>query len=246
MIQRTLLLAAVCALPGLACVDADPPPPGELRIDRADADGVAGAFVLPDREIAFSSTRTAARTFAVRFELPGGELGTDVDWDTLVAEPRTHLGWAMSLEDRADLDALARAVDHGLDRAEPAADNLVRQAALWARHPAGELVLDTIVADRARGWTTLCNGTSYRTFTWTWGSTTKSEYLKYGPGETSNPCRARCGAGCTAAWGTSAWTVDCGRHDRCEQYGGSGVNSQCNDEFASASDDFTFAGNCDY
>lgn len=236
--------AAVIGLVGCAAPATDGP--AALRLDRADEHGVAGALVIGDREVPFASDVIAPNTYAVRFALRGGELGTDVDWEAYVAQPRAGASWAMTGDDRADLEVLARALDEEIDRADPAGDNLVRQAALWARHPEGGLVLDTIVADRVRGWTTLCNGTSYRTFNWSWGSTAKSEYLKYGPGETSNPCRARCGVGCTAAWGTSAWTVDCARHDRCEQYGGSGVNSQCNDELASAGDDFTFAGNCSY
>lgn len=228
-----------------ACSEPEPGP-GALRVDQLDAERVAGALIVGDREVPFASARAADGIYAVRFELPGGEIGTDVDWNAYTAMPRAGATWAMSADDRADLDALATALADSLDRADPVADNLVRQAGLWARHPTGELVLPPIVADRARGWTTLCNGTSYRTFNWTWGSTAKSEYLKYGPGDTANPCRARCGNGCNAIVGTSAWTVDCARHDRCEQYGGSGVNSQCNDELASASDDFSFAPNCSY
>ena len=242
--RNILTLAAVMLSVGAGCADIEPTS-ADLRLDHADATRVAGVLTIGAREVPFSSEVTADRVYAIRFGLAGGELGTDVDWNRYTATPRAGAAWTMSAADRADLDLLARALDTQLDRADPVADNLVRQAALWDRHPEGELVLAPIVADRERSWTTLCNGTSYRTFSWTWGSTAKSEYLKYGPGETTNPCRARCGAGCNGV-GTSAWTVDCGRHDRCEQYGGSGVNSQCNDELASASDDFSFAGNCSY
>lgn len=244
MTHRALLFVAVAGLAGIGCAEPEAAPT-ELRLDHADADRVDGVLVVGDREVPFSSHATAEHVFAVRFALDGGELGTDVDWNAYTAMPRVGARWTMSASDRADLALLATALDGQLDRSAPAADNLVRQAALWDRHPEGELVLGPIAADRARGWTTLCNGTNYRTISWTWGSTTKSEYLKYGPGETANPCRGRCGPGCNGV-GTSAWTVDCMRHDRCEQYGGAGVNSQCNDEFASASDDFTFAGNCSY
>lgn len=244
MLHRMLGVAIAAGL--MAGCAAEAPTTAEVRIDQDDGTRIAGVMVIGTREVAFSSEVTAERVYAVRFGLAGGELGTDVDWNRYTAMPRAGATWKMSGDDRADLDLMAQALDGALDRSDPVADNLVRQAALWDRHPEGELVLAPIVADRARGWTTLCNGTSYRTFNWSWGSTAKSEYLKYGPGETANPCRGRCGPGCTAAYGTSAWTVDCARHDRCEQYGGSGVNSQCSDEFASASDDFTFAGNCSY
>lgn len=220
---------------------------GALRLERADAEAVSGSWTAADGQVVtFASRLRAANVYEVRFDLGGGAFGTDVDWNTYIADPRAPEGWTLTAADRARMQELARAIEEQIGNADPVSDNLVRQVNLWAKHPEGKLVLTQIVADRVRGWTTLCNGTSYRTFNWTWGSTAKSEYLKYGPGETSNPCRARCGTGCTAAWGTSAWTVDCGRHDRCEQYGGSGVNSQCNDELASASDDFSFAGNCSY
>ncbi len=216
-----------------------------LQISQLDAEHVAGTLATPDGPVHFSSEVTAPGVFRVRFDLGGGEFGTDVDWNTYVADPRAGTDWTMSARDREVMGTLARAIEEQIGNVDPVSDNLVRQANLWARHPQGKLVLQQIVADRVHGWTTICSG-SYRTFNWTWGSTAKSEYLKYGPTETSNPCRARCGSGCTAAWGTSAWTVDCGRHDRCEQYGGSGVNSQCNDELTSAGDDFSFAGNCSY
>ena len=219
---------------------------GALRLEQADAEGVRGSWTAPDgRTVTFSSRVRSADVFEARFDLGGGVFGTDVDWNTYVADPRAPEGWTMTAADRVRMGELARALEEQVGNGDPVSDNLVRQANLWARHPEGKLVLTQIVADRVRGWTTLCNGTSYRTFNWTWGSTSKSEYLKYGPGETANPCRGRCGAGCNGV-GTSAWTVDCGRHDRCEQYGGSGVNSQCNDEFVSASDDYSFAGNCSY
>jgi len=218
-----------------------------MRLDQADAEGVRGAWTAPDgRVVTFASRVRAANVYEVRFDLGGGAFGTDVDWNTYVADPRAPAGWTMTAADRVRMGELARALEEEVGNGDAVSDNLLRQANLWAKHPEGRLVLTQIVADRVRGWTTLCNGTSYRTFNWTWGSTAKSEYLKYGPGETSNPCRARCGGGCTAAWGTSAWTVDCGRHDRCEQYGGSGANSQCNDELTSAGDDFSFAPNCSY
>jgi hypothetical protein len=214
-----------------------------LQLRAADATRIDGTF----GDATFSARLAAAQVYEVRFDLGRGSFGTDVDWNTYVATPRVPDGWVMSAADRARMGEMARAIEEEVGNGDALSDNLVRQANLWARHPEGTLALPAqIVADRLRGWTTLCNGTSYRTFNWSWGSTAKSEYLKYGPGETSNPCRARCGGGCTAAWGTSAWTVDCGRHDRCEQYGGSGANSQCNDELASASDDYSFAGNCSY
>jgi len=220
-------------------------PTNRLRVDQDDTAAVRGTFTATSGQVIhFRSVETAPSVFEVRFDLGHGEFGTDVDWNTYVADPRAPVGWTMTAADRVAMNELAATIDTDVGNFDPATDNLSRQANLWARHPEGKLVLPQIVADRLRGWTKLCNGTSYTNFTYSLNGT-RTEYLKYGPGETSNPCRARCGGGCNSV-GTSAWTVDCGRHDRCEQYGGSGVQSGCSDELASASDDYTFAANCGY
>jgi hypothetical protein len=140
------------------------------------------------------------------------------------------------------MKALASALENDLGAASPASDNLIRQANLWGHHPEGAVLERHIVADAERGWTKLCNVNAYTFSHDASGHGMQSEYLSAGRNETSNPCRDRCGPGCGGV-GTSAWTKDCGNHDRCEQQHAS---SSCADEFGSASDDFSFAGNCSY
>jgi hypothetical protein len=244
--MRTSLscLLLTVALAGCAGHDATT---GSVELDTIEDTRLSGTFSAANGvELRYEVEQQGAGRFEVRFDTGRGEFGTDVDWSTYTAETRSPDGFQVTARDHAALVELARGLESQVGNGDELTDNLVRQANLWSKHPTGPVIVRSIVADRLQGWTTLCNGTSYRTFNWTWGSVAKSEYLKYGPAETTNPCRARCGNGCNAIIGTSAWTVDCGRHDRCEQYGGDGVNSQCNDEFTSASDDFTFAGNCAY
>ncbi|MCA9611416.1 MAG: hypothetical protein H6722_34290 [Sandaracinus sp.] len=242
-----IILAAVwlCA----ACSQEPPPAPSTLGLTLYEsAPGlVDGVLRTPAGEVIFRSEQLDDGRVVVDLHRRGIELRSTVSWATLSADFEASEGAEITRDDRVILNALAEAIAVELDAEEaPAVDNLIRQASLWGHHPIGGIVLDHVQADPERGWTRLCNGTSYTTFRYTLNGKSYSEYLKYGPGEGTNPCRARCGPGCTAAYGTSAWTVDCGEHDRCEQRGGSGVQSSCSDEFASASDDFSFASNCNY
>jgi len=217
---------------------------GESRLvlSRVSDTEVAGSFSTPEGAVSFSSVLVSDDLVDVKLDIGGRVLGSHVDWAKLENNLSISDRSEVTATDRSILTALTIALETELGKATKVSDNLARQAALWGAHPEGELSISLIVADQARSWTTLCNGTSYRNFAHDTGShALQSEYLKYGPGETTNPCRARCGPGCYAV-GTSAWTVDCGEHDRCEQLHGSG----CGDEFNSASDDYTFAGNCSY
>lgn len=213
-----------------------------LTLSHVSETEVVGTFTTSAGAVAFSSAVVGEELFDVKFDRGGRVLASHVNWARLENDLSMSGGSEVSAEDRAILQALSTTLEAEPGNETKVWDNLVRQATLWGLHPEGRLVVRHITADEARGWTTLCNGTSYRNFTHDTGShALQTEYLKYGPNETTNPCRARCGIGCKGI-GTSAWTVDCGNHDRCEQEHSSG----CGDEFTSASDDFSFAGNCKY
>lgn len=213
-----------------------------LTMTRVSETEVVGTFETQVGAVAFTGTVSGDGVFDLRFDRGGHVLTSHVDWSKLENDLSISEGGTVTKEDRFVLKALSTVLEEELGKTTKLSDNLVRQAALWGGHPEGQLAIAHIKADPARGWTTLCNGTSYRYFGHdTGGHGWQSEYLKYGPNEAYNPCRSRCGWGCYSV-GTSAWTVDCGEHDRCEQVHDSG----CGDEWTEASDDFTFAGNCKY
>lgn len=247
--MRAALAVVLLTLGLVGCATESPTPAGSLGLTLYESSPglVEGALRSPSGEVEFRSEQLEDGRVVVELWRDGAALRSVVDWERYEVDFDAPAGTEITREDRVVLLALAEAVQTELDAEDaPAVDNLVRQASLWGHHPIGPVVLDHVAADPERGWTTLCNGTSYRTFSYSLNGRSYSEYLRYGPGEGTNPCRGRCGAGCTAAYGTSAWTVDCGRHDRCEQRGGAGVQASCSDEFASASDDFSFARNCSY
>ncbi len=203
---------------------------------------VSGTFVTAYGSVEFTSVVTSDGVVDVTFDRGAGEFGSRVDWTNLTNDLVAADDFAVTTDDRFILKALASTLEADLDKAAPASDNLIRQATLWGHHPEGALLNRHIVGDAERGWTKLCNVTAY-TFSHDASSHgLQSEYLSAGRYETANPCRDRCGPGCSGV-GTSAWTKDCGNHDRCEQLH---TSSNCADEFGSASDDFTFAGNCAY
>jgi hypothetical protein len=213
-----------------------------LTLTRVSDAEVVGTFETSEGTVSFSSVRVSEDVVDVKFDRGGRALTSHVDWTKLTNDLAISHGAEVTAEDRAVLQALTVVLEEELGKTTQVAENLVRQANLWGSHPEGRLLIEHIKASEARGWTTLCNGTSYRNFAHDTGShALQTEYLKYGPNETANPCRARCGPSCLAV-GTSAWTVDCGEHDRCEELHSGG----CGDEFTSASDDYTFAKNCAY
>jgi hypothetical protein len=200
---------------------------GALTVTRVSESEVAGTFATSVGTVSFSSVMVRDDVIDVKFDLGGHVFTSHVDWIKMEANLSISPDAEVTAADRAILQALSKTVEEDLGKTTKPSDNLVRQATLWGLHPEGALVVNHIAPDRARGWTTLCNGTSYRNFYHDTGSHgLQGEYLKYGPGESTNPCRARCGISCYAV-GTSAWTVDCGNHDRCEQVHSSG----CGDEF---------------
>jgi hypothetical protein len=210
---------------------------------RSVEDGlVDGTFVTAYGSVEFTSAVTSDGIVDVTFDRGNGAFGSHVDWLSLTNDLVAADDFAVTVDDRFMMKALASTLENDIGAAGPASDNLIRQANLWGHHPEGAILQRHIVADAERGWTKLCNVSTY---TFSHDATThglQSESLACGRYETSNPCRDRCGAGCSGV-GTSAWTKDCGNHDRCEQLH---TSSSCTDEFASASDDFTFAGNCAY
>ena len=240
-------LAALLAVVAVGCAaPSSESPNGKhelgLNLTRVSETEVIGSLDTQVGSVAFEARVTENGIFDIKFDREGRVLTSHVDWNKLENDLAISGDGEITREDRFILKALSTVLEDEVGKTTKVTDNLVRQAALWGVHPEGKLAVAHIKADPERGWTTLCNGTSYRNFYHDTGShALQGEYLKYGPGEGTNPCRARCGIGC-AGIGTSAWTVDCGNHDRCEQLHSSG----CGDEFTSASDDFTFAGNCSY
>jgi len=211
---------------------------------RSVEDGlVAGTFKTAYGSVDFESIVTADGVVDVTFDRGAGPFGSHVDWNALTNDLVFADGFEITTDDRFIIKALASTLENDIGNTLPASDNLIRQATLWGHHPEGKPLLTRIVADAERGWTTLCDVGAYTFNHDAWSHGQQYEYLAAGRWETSNPCRDRCGAGCTAIYGTSAWTKDCGNHDRCEQQHNS---LSCGDEFTFASDDYTFAGNCNY
>ncbi len=203
---------------------------------------VAGTFTTAYGTVEFKSIVTSDGVVDVSFNRGAGEFGSHVNWNTLEADLKFVDGLKITDDDRFLLSALSSSLENELDRKNIAADNLIRQATLWGVQVVGTSPKTHIVADGARGWTRVCGWSSANLSHDGHGHGLITEGLAVGPNAYN--CRARCGAGCTAIWGGSAWTIDCGAHDRCEQHGGGGINGSCTDELGSASDDYTFAANC--
>jgi len=206
-------------------------------------DRVEGTFRTQYGTLDFKSVVVADGVVDVSFVRGDSRFGSHVNWETLTNELQFADGFEVTTDDKFLMLALTTALEADIGNQTPASDNLIRQSILWGHHPEGAIVQATIVADAARGWTKLCNVSAYTFNHDAWSHGQQYEYLAAGINERANPCRDRCGPGCTAWWGTSAWTKDCGDHDRCEQEHSS---FNCGDEFSRASDDYSFAGNCPY
>lgn len=201
---------------------------GELR----SALGAVGfrSGVQPDRHI------------RVEHRLPKGRgvLVLDIDPAARTASVTAPKGARFTAADRFAFRALATALELRLAGGAPEADLLLRATRLWGDHPLEDVRLTRIAAPADKSWTNLCGATRANLAHDGSGHGLLTESLPVGPGASN--CRSRCGAGCDAILGTSAWTVDCGEHDRCEQHHSCCVS--CQDEFNSASDDYLFAPNC--
>jgi hypothetical protein len=192
--------------------------------------------------VKFRSTRLPDGRVRLQYELPNkrGTLTLLVNRGEQTAEVSYPAGTRINAADRFVFRALAVALARTLREDSPEADLLLRAARLWGDHPLQEVRLKRIQAPVEKSWTNLC-GSSSRSLAHDGGSHGLiNETLAVGPNASN--CRSRCGAGCNAILGTSAWTVDCGEHDRCEQH--HSCCAACQDEFNSASDDFLFAPNC--
>jgi hypothetical protein len=193
-------------------------------------------------QLKFSSVRQPDGQVLIDYELPDdlGELSLLVDPVARTAEASYSPGVRLRPSDRFAFRALAVALGKSLRDASPEADLLLRAARMWGDHPLQEVRLRKIVAPAEKSWTNLCGVTSRSLAHDGSGHGLIYETLAVGPNASN--CRSRCGAGCNAILGTSAWTVDCGEHDRCEQH--HSCCASCQDEFNSASDDYLFASNC--
>jgi len=201
---------------------------------------VEGTFTTAYGSVDFRSAVVADGVADVSFKRADALLAAHLDLTKGTDTFSTPAGYQVTKDDRFLMNALASALENDIGKETAASDQLFRHAALWGAHPEGNVLLTTLTFDSTRSWTSLC-GRNSATFTHDATSHgAQSEGLAAGPHETSNPCRDRCGPGC-ASVGTSAWTVQCGNHDRCEQ---THTSSSCGDEFTAASDDYVAAGNC--
>lgn len=212
-----------------------------LRIERRGA-GLEGDVKAALGRIRFRGIRQADGLVRLEYDLPHkrGTLTLLVNHGALTADASYPADVRLNAADRFIFRALAVALARNLRDDSPEADLLLRAARLWGDHPLQEVRLKRIEAPVGKSWTNLCGITS-RSLAHDGGSHGLIyETLAVGPNASN--CRARCGAGCDALVGTSAWTVDCGEHDRCEQH--HSCCTACQDEFNSASDDYLFASNC--
>lgn len=214
--------------------------PREVRLEKL-AFGVEGFFESARGSMKFSSESEADGRVRVEHELSDGRgaLVLVVDRTAQTAEVIVPAGLRITPADRAVFRALSRTLDRRLSDS-PEGDLLKRATRLWGDHPLREVRLERIAAPPEKSWTNLCGITSANLAHDGSGHGLITERLATGPNASN--CRSRCGAGCDAILGTSAWTVDCGEHDRCEQH--HSCCTSCQDEFNSASDDYLFAPNC--
>lgn len=265
--RLALLSTLVCGLAMAACTQevgeaTEPTSANELGLEMSSfqEDLVVGKLTTQSGIVTFRATKQADGVFKVQFDRGHGTFGTTVDWNTYEFDLEASAEMEITKEDRFVMTALESTLDASIKNDLQIADNLIRQTRLWAAHPIQKAITGHQKADPNRGWTTLClsNGcrpnSSYRYFYHSGSGTdyascgggshagtSRSNYLQYGQAQstTGASCRSRCGAGCTSV-GTSAWTQDCGNHDACEWY----HTGDCGGEWTSASDDFSFAGNC--
>lgn len=215
-------------------------PEMSLRLRRNRGE-IEGTLRTEAGELAFHSYTIGGGLVRVEYDLAGrGTFGLLVDNQQRTAEPSYPKGLRMTKTERFLFRSLAYVVARRVGNKTPEADALLRGANLWGAHPLSPVKMGRIVAPQTRSWTNLCGITSKTLYHDGGSHGLIGETLATGPNAYN--CRSRCGAGCDAIIGTSAWTADCGEHDRCEQH--HSCCSACQDEFNSASDDYIFAPNC--
>jgi hypothetical protein len=204
---------------------------------------VEGTFKSAFGRMAFRGAVQPDGRVLVENELPDGRgtLSLMVDLASQTAEATYPDDASFTPGDRFAFRALALTLERQLSGSgSPESDLVLRVARLWGDHPLQPVRLRRIAAPREKSWTNLCGVTSRGLSHDATNHGLITETLATGP--RADNCRSRCGAGCNAILGTSAWTVDCGEHDRCEQT--HSCCASCQDEFNSASDDYLFASNC--
>jgi len=203
---------------------------------------IEGTFRSALGSLTFRSTVRPDGRILVENVLPNrrGTLSLLISLETRTAEPGYPAGVRITPADRFLFRALAVALTREVGDKTAETDLLLRAAQLWGDHPLQEVGLRRIAAKIDKSWTNLCGRSSAALAHDATDHGLITETLAVGPNSAN--CRSRCGAGCGALIGTSAWTVDCGEHDRCEQHHSCCVS--CQDEFNSASDDYLFASNC--
>lgn len=226
---------------GVADLAAAGPAEVALRIFEKGA-RIEGELDSPLGRLGFRSFLETDGRVRVEHDLPDGRgtLSLLVDRLSQTAEVLSPEGVSLTPADRFAFRALAAVLASEIGDGAPETDLLLRAARLWGDHPLASVKLERIVAPREKSWTNLCGVTSATLRHDATNHGLIAETLATGP--KAYNCRSRCGAGCDALIGTSAWTVDCGEHDRCEQTHSCCVS--CQDEFNSASDDYLFASNC--
>ncbi len=209
-----------------------------LRQDKGEIEGTLRTGL---GEVSFHSYTVGAGLVHVEYDVADrGRFELAVDNDQRTAEPSYPKGLRITNADRFLFRSLAFVLERKIGVDVPEAAALVRGANLWGAHPLSPVQFGRIAAPDVKSWTNLCGITSATLYHDGSGHGLIGENLATGPNASN--CRSRCGAGCNAILGTSAWTVDCGEHDRCEQHHSCCVS--CQDEFNSASDDYLFASNC--
>ncbi len=242
--SRVLLSAAELAssgLPeGLAAEPAADLREVSLSLHREPGE-IEGTLRTALGDLAFHSYTIGGGLLRVEYDLTGrGRFELLVDNNQRTAEPSYPKGLTITSTDRFLFRSLTFALTREVDDETPEGMMLLRGANLWGAHPLSQVRIGRIVAPLTKSWTNLCGITSATLYHDATDHGLIGETLATGPN--SSNCRSRCGAGCNAIIGTSAWTVDCGEHDRCEQT--HPCCASCQDEFNSASDDFLFASNC--
>jgi len=123
--------------------------------------GVEGSFQAGEALVSFRSDTLDDGVTDVVIELNGMVLATTIDGVTRVAEldgfaadegGDTH----MSESDRALLEGLYAALEARADRANGAADALVRSASIWAQTSDSLALQRSVAGDVERGWTSIC------------------------------------------------------------------------------------------
>jgi hypothetical protein len=172
--------------------------------------------------------------------------------------------------DRKVVEEFGKVIDarFGAD-AKGVGNVLSRITSMWSQQSPTVTLNRRVMGEEGRGWTSICGsvGQIYNATHDCWSyddwnsNSSQYAYVGYATGSTYywrngwstssydhaswpyeyGDCFGRCGADCG---GSTQYTVDCHNHDGCVRNGHSIASLWCDDEFASASDDWAFAPNC--